>query len=81
MFMFISPAYAQAASPFVAADRTQVERLCGVLSPIGARLAERFWPGPLSLVLNAPATLAAEVLGGGDSVAIRVPAARIARAQ
>jgi len=70
---------AQAALPFVASDRAQVERWCGVLSPSSARLADRFWPGPLSLVLNAPAAIVAEAIGGGESLAIRVPAARIAR--
>lgn len=69
----------RAALPFVAADRRQVEQLCGPLSPLGARLAEEFWPGPLSLVLDAPAGVAADALGGGDTLAIRVPAARIAR--
>jgi L-threonylcarbamoyladenylate synthase len=70
---------AQAALPFVAADRRQVERWCGALSPSNARLADRFWPGPLSIVLHAPGTVDREAIGGGDSLAIRVPAARIAR--
>jgi L-threonylcarbamoyladenylate synthase len=70
---------AHAALPFVAADRPQVERWSGALSASNARLADRFWPGPLSLVLNAPGAIAPEAIGAGDSLAIRVPAARIAR--
>jgi L-threonylcarbamoyladenylate synthase len=70
---------AHAALPFVASDRAQVERWCGALSPSNARLADRFWPGPLSLILNAPGAIASEAIGGGDSLAIRVPAGRIAR--
>jgi L-threonylcarbamoyladenylate synthase len=70
---------AQAALPFVASDRPQVERWCGVLSQTNARLADHFWPGPLSLVLHAPSAVVPEAIGAGDSLAIRVPAARIAR--
>jgi L-threonylcarbamoyladenylate synthase len=71
----------RSALPFVAADRRQVEQLCGPLSPVSARLADEFWPGPLSLVLDlsAPASVVADAIGGGRSLAIRVPAARIAQ--
>ena len=45
-------------------------------------LAERFWPGPLTLVLplRADAGIAAIVTAGLDTVAIRVPAHRAMRA-
>jgi len=39
-----------------------------------ARLAERFWPGPLTLVLPRAENVLDLVTGGQDSVAIRVPA-------
>ena len=39
-----------------------------------ARLAQRFWPGPLSLVLPRAANVLELVTGGQDSVAVRVPA-------
>jgi len=39
-----------------------------------ARLAERFWPGPLTLVLPRAPNVLDLVTGGQDSVAIRVPA-------
>ena len=39
-----------------------------------ARLAERFWPGPLTLVLPRAANVPDAVTGGQDSVALRVPA-------
>jgi L-threonylcarbamoyladenylate synthase len=43
------------------------------LSPEAERLAEQFWPGPLTLVLpKAPHVLDA-VTGGQDTIAIRVP--------
>ncbi len=39
-----------------------------------ARLAERFWPGPLTLVLPRAVNVLDLVTGGQDSVAVRVPA-------
>lgn len=70
---------ADRASPLIAADEAQVETALGVLSPLGARLARAFWPGPLTLIVTAPATLPAELLGGRSSVAVRVPAHAVAR--
>ena len=43
------------------------------------RLAERFWPGPLTLVLPRRSQVPDEVTGGQDSVALRVPAQPVAR--
>ena len=67
------------ALPLIAAGLAQVESLCGPVSGRSARLAGRFWPGPLSLVLDAPATVASAVTGGHGSIAIRVPAHPVAR--
>jgi L-threonylcarbamoyladenylate synthase len=41
--------------------------------PAAQRLAERYWPGPLTLVLPKAANVLDLVTGGQDSVAIRVP--------
>jgi len=71
---------AERALPLVAADVGQIEAHLGPLMPIAARLSERFWPGPLTLLLRAPAALAREVTGGTGRVGIRVPADPIARA-
>src|SRR4029077_17147382 len=49
-------------------------------SGTAARLAERFWPGPLTLVMPAARQLAREVSGGTGTVGGRVPARAIARA-
>lgn len=70
---------AHGALPLIAATTAQVEALCGALTGNSARLAERFWPGPLSLILNAPASVAPAVTGGRDSIAIRVPAHPVAQ--
>lgn len=36
-------------------------------------LAERFWPGPLTLILKASSDLPREMLGPGESIGIRLP--------
>jgi L-threonylcarbamoyladenylate synthase len=43
-------------------------------------LAARFWPGPLTLVLGRSAAVPDEVTAGLDTVGIRIPAHRVARA-
>ena len=49
--------------------------------PATARaLADRFWPGPLTLVLSRSRIVPDEVTAGLDTVAIRVPAHPVARA-
>lgn len=63
------------------ADIPQAQRYA-VFNETALKLAQRFWPGPLTLVLprsgNCPLSLLASA--GLDSVAIRVPAHPIARA-
>jgi L-threonylcarbamoyladenylate synthase len=71
---------ADRAVPLIAADAAQVSAHIGRLSPVAERLASRYWPGPLSLAVPAPAVLLRDVTGGRSSIAVRVPAADIARA-
>ena len=70
---------ARAALPLIAADTAQVVACSGALGSREAALAAAFWPGPLSLVRDAPAWMAVEVHGGHRTVAIRVPANLVAR--
>jgi L-threonylcarbamoyladenylate synthase len=70
----------RSAVPLVAASIHQVEQCCGPLGIQARRMAERFWPGPLSLIVDAPASIASEVYGADPTVAIRVPAHPVARA-
>ena len=65
--------------PLVAGSREQIETHVGRLSPIGHRLADAFWPGPLTLVIPAHPALSGRLLGGRDSVAVRVPGHAVAR--
>jgi len=43
------------------------------------QLAERFWPGPLTLVLKKSSQLPAAVTAGHETVAVRMPAHGVAR--
>ena len=61
-------------------DVSLVARLATVVPPIVDLLASRFWPGPLTMVLQRGADVPLEVTAGLDSVAVRVPAHPIARA-
>ena len=56
----------------IAADLVHV-RAAGEMTPQAERLAERWWPGPLTLVIGARSILAREMLAGGRTVGIRVP--------
>jgi L-threonylcarbamoyladenylate synthase len=62
------------ALPLVAADTPQVLRHFGELPALATPLAARFWPGPLTLLLDAPSTLPHEVSGGTAKVGVRIPA-------
>jgi len=48
--------------------------------PAAERLAEAFWPGPLTLVLPRAAVVPDVVTGGQDTVGLRAPAHPVARA-
>ena len=71
---------ASMAVPLVAADLSQVLTRVGRLTPLGQQLALRFWPGPLTLVINARRDLATGVRAADGSVAVRVPAHAVTRA-
>ena len=67
------------AIPLIASSEQQVVERAGPLAPLASRLARRFWPGPLTLVLAAWPGLDATIHAGTGTVAIRVPANRLAR--
>lgn len=50
-----------------------VSATCTDIPPIAWRLAERFWPGGLSLVLYRSQVVPDAVTSGGATVAVRVP--------
>jgi L-threonylcarbamoyladenylate synthase len=66
--------------PLLAADLAQVREVAAALGPRAARLAARFWPGPLTLVLPAAPGIPESVTGGTGTVGVRIPGSAIARA-
>lgn len=64
--------------PLLAADVAQVRQVA-VLEGAAARVAERLWPGPLTLVLPARPELDAAITAGSGTVGIRVPGSAVAR--
>ena len=66
--------------PLVADGILQARGLCADWPAAAGRLAERFWPGPLTLILPAAAGVPVEVTSGSGTVAVRVPALALARA-
>ena len=46
---------------------------------VAARLARAFWPGALTLVVKSSARVPGRITGGGDTVAVRMPAHPVAR--
>jgi len=62
----------QKAVSLLLADLEDMPPLCVEVPSVARRLAERFWPGPLTLVLRRSPNFRSEALGGGDTLALRV---------
>jgi tRNA threonylcarbamoyl adenosine modification protein (Sua5/YciO/YrdC/YwlC family) len=58
------------ACAFLVPDRARAEKFCGGLPPIAARIADRLWPGPVTLVVPGRR---------GRTIGLRLPAAPLAR--
>jgi len=62
------------------ASIAQLERVAVDIPAIAYALAERFWPGPLTLVLRRHPRVPPNVSAGRDTVAVRMPAHPVALA-
>lgn len=62
------------------ADFDEIYRIAAEVPPEAERLAARFWPGPLTIVLPKSDRIPRAVSGGLDTVAVRMPAHPVARA-
>ena len=56
-----------------------IRQWAGAVPEAAWRLAERFWPGPLTLILPRAAGVGDAVTGGQESVGLRVPSHPVAR--
>ena len=65
--------------PLIAANLEQAQQM-GEFGELELRLAQHFWPGPLTIVVPAKSGIARRILAGGTTVGIRVPAHEVARA-
>ena len=61
------------ALPVLVASLDQAWQVVREFPENGRRLAERFWPGPLTLVLPRSLGLPGLLTGGKDTVAVRMP--------
>ena len=57
----------------------QVETLCHSIPDAAYKLAQRFWPGPLTIVLPAKECIPKCTTGGLSTVAVRCPACDVTR--
>ncbi len=61
------------ALPLLVSSWEQAQRVIREAPKLGEILAQRFWPGPLTLVLLRSTSLPAQLTGGLDTVAVRMP--------
>src|ERR1019366_41972 len=71
-----------AANPLIVhvAEIADARTMVAAWSDLAQRLAERFWPGPLTLVLPKHSSVPDPVTAGGPTVALRIPAHPVALA-
>ena len=72
---------ADKALPVLLGDAGQEQAIVrGTVAPVARMLMQRYWPGPLTLVLPALAHLPAALTAGRPTVGVRVPAQHFLRA-
>jgi L-threonylcarbamoyladenylate synthase len=62
------------ALPLLLADLFQLEEVARSIPTSARLLTEKFWPGPLTLVLFKSDSVSEIVSGGGKTIAVRIPA-------
>lgn len=60
-------------------DFKQAEKICKNIPKEARILAEKFWPGPMTMILEKNDIIPLETTGGLETVAIRMPSHKIAR--
>jgi len=64
--------------PVLVADRAMLEHLVAEVPPLAGRLIDRFWPGPLTLVLPARKGIPRPLLNSSGGVGVRISSQSIA---
>lgn len=62
------------------ADWEAIEKIAEEIPPEAKKLADAFWPGPLTMILKKSDAVPKATTGGLDTVAIRMPENEVARA-
>lgn len=62
------------------ADAVQLANWAREIPPAAGKLAKKFWPGPLTIILRRASAVSDRVTGGQDTVALRVPSHPVAQA-
>lgn len=60
-------------------DASAVGEWASAVSPLARRFMERFWPGPLTLVLSALPSVPGELTAGTGTIGLRVPGSELTR--
>lgn len=60
-------------------NRNQIDGIAEEFQEKAELLAERFWPGPLTMVLKKKSCVPPETTGGLETVAVRMPAHKVAK--
>ena len=62
------------------ADAAQLTQWSREITPAANKLAQRFWPGPLTLILRRTPDVNDALTGGQDTIALRIPSHPMAHA-
>jgi L-threonylcarbamoyladenylate synthase len=62
------------------ADAAQLTQWTREITPAANKLAQRFWPGPLTLILRRTPEVNDALTGGQDTIALRIPSHPMAHA-
>jgi L-threonylcarbamoyladenylate synthase len=61
------------AMPIIVGDRKMLRLFCSSLNRVEEKIAERFWPGPLTLLVAVREDLPELITAGTGKVAVRIP--------
>jgi L-threonylcarbamoyladenylate synthase len=62
------------------ADASQLTQWAREVTPAAQKLAQKFWPGPLTMILKRAPGVSDAVTGGQDTVGLRIPSHPVAHA-
>ncbi len=69
----------QKAIPLIAGNKELLSGWIEEFPPLAEKLAQEFWPGPLTLIFHASAIVSPRLTAGTNKIAVRVPDSVLAR--